>query len=84
MNIIVWIIFGALVGWVASLIMSTNEDQGALKNIVIGIGGALFGGFLANLFGIGGVAGFDAISLLTAITGAIVIIAILKAVQGHA
>lgn len=83
MNIIVWIIFGALAGWIASLIMSTNEEQGAFKNILIGIGGALVGGFLARLFGIGNVDGFDPISLLIAIAGAVIIIAIIKAAQGQ-
>lgn len=79
MNIIIWILFGALVGWVASLIMATNAQQGMIKNIVIGIGGAVLGGFLARLFGLGGVEGFDPISLLIAIAGAIIIIAVLKA-----
>jgi uncharacterized membrane protein YeaQ/YmgE (transglycosylase-associated protein family) len=83
-NIIVWILFGALVGWIASLIMSTNAEQGMVKNILIGIGGALVGGWLARLFGLGSVDGFDAVSLLIAIAGAVMIIAILKAAQHHA
>ncbi len=81
MNIIIWIIFGALVGWIASLIMSTNEEQGAIKNIVIGIGGALLGGWLAQVFGLGSVDGFDGISLLIAIVGAVIIIAVIKAIR---
>jgi uncharacterized membrane protein YeaQ/YmgE (transglycosylase-associated protein family) len=80
-NIIVWILFGALVGWIASLIMSTNHEQGAMQNIIIGIGGALVGGFLAQLLGFGGIDGFDMTSLLLAITGSIIIIAVLKAVR---
>lgn len=82
MNILIWILFGALVGWIASLIMSTDKEQGAFLNILIGIGGAILGGFMAQVFGIGAVDGFDVVSLLTAIVGAITIIAILKAFRG--
>lgn len=84
MNIFVWIFFGALVGWVASLIMSTNGEQGALKNILVGIAGAVLGGWLARILGIGRVDGFDITSLLIAIVGAIMVIAILKAVNKRA
>lgn len=79
MNIVVWIAFGALVGWIASLIMETNEAQGAFANIVIGIAGALFGGFIARTLGLGEVGGFDFMSLLIAITGSVIIIAFLRA-----
>lgn len=84
MNIIVWILFGALAGWIASLIMSTNEEQGMLKNIIIGIGGALVGGFLAQIFGIGSVDGFDGTSLLIAIMGSIIIISLMRLGRSHA
>ena len=43
MNIILWILFGALVGWVASLIMKTDAQQGALMNIIVGVVGAVLG-----------------------------------------
>ena len=46
MSIIMWIIFGALAGWIASIIMKTNAEQGAIGNIIVGILGALIGGFL--------------------------------------
>lgn len=51
MGIILWIIFGALVGWVASLIMKTDARQGAVLNIVIGIIGAVIGGAIMSFFG---------------------------------
>ena len=47
-NILVWIILGALAGWIASMIMGRNAQMGALANIVVGIVGALIGGFLMN------------------------------------
>jgi uncharacterized membrane protein YeaQ/YmgE (transglycosylase-associated protein family) len=49
MGLILWLIFGALVGWLASLINGTNEAQGWIGNIVLGIVGALVGGFLYSL-----------------------------------
>src|SRR6266567_3641448 len=45
-NFILWLLFGALVGWLASLVMRTDAQQGALLNIVVGIVGAMIGGFL--------------------------------------
>ena len=45
-NLVLWLLFGALVGWLASMVMRTDAQQGALLNIVVGIIGALIGGFL--------------------------------------
>src|ERR1051325_2248249 len=53
-NFILWLLFGALVGWLASIVMRTDAQQGALLNIIVGIIGAMLGGFLFNLLGIGG------------------------------
>lgn len=52
MGIIGWLIFGGLVGWIASKIMGTDAQQGILLNIIVGIVGALIGGFVANLLGL--------------------------------
>ena len=52
MDIILWILFGALVGWIASIIMGTDASQGAIANIVVGIVGALLGGFIARALNI--------------------------------
>jgi uncharacterized membrane protein YeaQ/YmgE (transglycosylase-associated protein family) len=46
MNIIIWLVLGALVGWLASIVMNTEAEQGALLNIAVGIVGAVIGGFL--------------------------------------
>jgi uncharacterized membrane protein YeaQ/YmgE (transglycosylase-associated protein family) len=81
MNFLIWIIFGAIVGWVASLIMKTDENQGALANIIVGIIGAVLGGWLFNLFGASGVTGFNIYSFLVALLGAVVLIAIYKAIR---
>lgn len=80
MNIILWIIFGAIVGWLASLIMKTDQSQGAFLNIVVGILGAMIGGFVMNAFGERGVTGFDLYSLLVAVLGAVILLALVRLV----
>ena len=74
MNIFVWIIFGAIAGWIASIITKKNKKMGAIANIVVGIIGAFIGGFIMNLFGAGGVTGFNFYSLFVAIVGAVVLL----------
>jgi len=81
MGIILWIIFGALVGWIASMIMKTDGSQGAFMNIVVGILGAVLGGWLMSFFGETGVTGFNIYSFLVALVGAIVLLAIFRAVR---
>lgn len=78
MGIIIWVIFGGLVGWIASLFMGTNAQQGILLNIIIGIAGATIGGWLASSIGKTGVTGFNFYSFVVAIIGAVVLIAIVK------
>ncbi len=79
MSILIWIIFGALVGWIASAIMGTRE--GLVMDIIFGIVGALLGGWLMSFFGKSGVTGFNLYSFLVAILGAVVLIAIVRAVR---
>ena len=76
-NFILWIIFGALAGWIASQIMHRDAQMGALANIVVGIIGAFLGGFLMNTVGISGTTGFNIWSLLVAIFGAVVLLFVL-------
>jgi uncharacterized membrane protein YeaQ/YmgE (transglycosylase-associated protein family) len=83
MGIILWIIFGALAGWLASMIAGTNEQQGALANIIVGIVGAMIGGFIANLFGFEGVTGFNIWSLLIAVGGAALLLMIVGMFRGN-
>jgi uncharacterized membrane protein YeaQ/YmgE (transglycosylase-associated protein family) len=81
MGIILWIIFGGIVGWVASMVMKTNAQQGIILNIVVGIIGAVLGGWIMSFFGKGGVGGFNLYSFLVALLGAVVLIAIVKAIR---
>ena len=81
MNWLVWIIFGALAGWIASMIMGANKQMGALANIVVGIIGAFLGGWIMSLFGAQGVTGFNLPSILIAIGGAVVLLFIVGLVR---
>lgn len=81
-NIIVWLIVGAIAGWLASIVMKTNRSQGLMEDIIVGILGGFIGGFLLNALGVGGaVTGLNLVSILTAFIGAVVLLAILRAVR---
>ncbi len=77
MDILIWIIFGALAGWIASIIMRKNKKMGAIANIVVGIVGAFIGGYIMEFFGVEVEAGFNFTSLLVAILGAVVLLWVL-------
>jgi len=81
MNFIIWIIVGGILGWLASLVMRTDAQQGMLLNVVVGIVGALLGGWLlAPLFGTGTInqRDFSLSSLLVSFLGAIILLAIVN------
>lgn len=84
MGIILWIIFGALAGWIASKIMGRDASMGALANIIVGIIGAALGGWIsASLLGGQGITGFDIWSLLIAIAGACLLLLIFGGFRRH-
>ena len=81
MNIIIWLVVGGLVGWLASVIMRTDAQQGILLNVVVGIIGALLGGWLISpLVGVSGInqGNFSLPGLLVSLVGAIVLLAIVN------
>lgn len=80
LNLILWIVLGGIAGWIASMMMGTNRQQGTLADIVLGILGAVVGGFLLNLVGFAGATGFNLYSLIVAIVGAVVLIALRRAI----
>lgn len=81
-NFILWLLFGALVGWLASMVMGTNAQQGALLNIVVGIVGAFLGGLIFSALGIGGSSinqgDFSLGALLISFLGAVILLGIVN------
>ncbi len=81
MNFLVFIIFGGIAGWITSVIMKTNDRQHMLGDILLGVLGAVVGGWLFNFFGGVGVTGFNLYSLLVAVIGSIVVIWIVRTIK---
>ena len=82
LGIISWIIFGALAGWVASMIAGTNREQGWIENIIVGIVGAFIGGFLFGLLtGQETYFAWSIGSFVVAVIGAIVLLFILRLIR---
>ncbi len=80
MGFFTWIIFGALVGWVASMIMKKNSSMGLIANIVVGLIGSVLGGWIGTFLGLGKVTSFSISSFLIALLGAVVLLAIVNAI----
>jgi len=80
-GIIAWILFGLIAGVIAKLIMPGRDPGGFIITILLGIVGAIVGGFLGSLLGVGGVSGFNAVSFLTAIGGAILLLFLYRRLQ---
>lgn len=81
MNFIIWIVVGGILGWLASMVMRTDAQQGLLLNIIVGIVGALLGGWLlAPLFGTGTINqnDFSISSLLVSFLGAVILLAVVN------
>ena len=81
MDFIVWIIVGGIAGYIASMIMKTDASQGMIGDIILGIVGAIVGGFVMNFFGQGGVSGFNFYSVIVAIIGSVIVIGISRALS---
>jgi len=84
MNIITWLVVGGLIGWVASMIMRTDAQQGIFLNVVVGIIGAALGGwFLSPLVGASTINqnNFSVPGLLVSLLGAVILLAIVNLVR---
>jgi len=79
-NLIIWLVAGAAVGWVASMVMHTNAQQGTILNIVVGVIGAMIGGFLFGSSTINQNV-FNVTALLVSLVGAVVLLAVVNLVQ---
>jgi len=84
MSFIIWILVGALVGWLASIIMKTNKSQGAILNIIVGIVGALLAGWLISpLLGIPTINQSISLgSIAVSLGGAVILLALVKLLRG--
>jgi uncharacterized membrane protein YeaQ/YmgE (transglycosylase-associated protein family) len=80
MGILVWLIVGGVVGWLASIIMRTDAQQGILLNVVVGIVGALLAGFIVSpMLGIGTInQGISLATFLVSLVGAVILLAIVN------
>ena len=83
MSIIGWIVLGALAGWIGSLLVN-KTGEGLLRDIVLGIVGAVVGGWIFATVGSAGVTGFNLWSLFVAVIGAVVVLVAYHAIVGRA
>lgn len=84
MNIIIWLVVGGLIGWVASMLMRTDAQQGIILNVIVGIVGALLGGwFLSPMLGTGTINNndFSLASLGVSLLGAVILLAIVNLIR---
>jgi uncharacterized membrane protein YeaQ/YmgE (transglycosylase-associated protein family) len=83
MGWLAWLIVGALSGWLASIVMGTNRQQGLLMDIIVGIIGAFIGGILFSLIGAPGTTGFNIWSVFVSFVGAVVLLGLLRMFTGR-
>ena len=84
MNFIIWLVVGGLIGWVASMIMKTDAQQGIILNVVVGIVGSMLGGWLiAPMVGAGTInqGDFSVVGLLVSLVGAVILLAIVNLIR---
>ncbi|HFK4476320.1 TPA: GlsB/YeaQ/YmgE family stress response membrane protein [Citrobacter sedlakii] len=82
MGIIAWIVFGLIAGVIAKLLMPGRDGGGFILTCILGIVGAVVGGWLATMFGIGGsISGFNLHSFLVAVVGAVVVLGVFRLVR---
>ncbi|MEJ4100800.1 GlsB/YeaQ/YmgE family stress response membrane protein [Corynebacterium mastitidis] len=76
-----WIIIGGLAGWIASKIKGTDEQQGLVLNVLVGVAGGLIGGFILNLFGVDVAGGGKIFSFLTCLLGSVILLTIVNKIR---
>jgi uncharacterized membrane protein YeaQ/YmgE (transglycosylase-associated protein family) len=82
MSILAWIVLGLIAGFIASKIVN-HTGQGMLLDIVVGVVGAVVGGYLFTALGAAGITGFNLYSMFVAVIGAVVLLFIVNAVSGR-
>ena len=79
LNLVLWVLFGALAGWIAGQLMGSRN--GLVVNVILGVVGAIVGGFIASLIGFNYAEGFNLVSLLIAVAGACLVIWLARLVR---
>lgn len=82
MSIVAWIVLGLIAGFIASKVMN-NSGEGLILDIVLGVVGAVVGGFVFNMFGAAGVTGFNLWSVVVAAVGAMIVLGVKHALVGR-
>lgn len=82
-DIFFWVIFGAIVGWIASILTGRRSQMGCLTNIVVGVVGAFLGGWIWSFIGTATVTGFNFMSFVVAILGAVALLLVVGFIQGR-
>ena len=82
MGILAWIVLGALAGWITSILLKTNSQQGAIGNIITGIVGALIGGYLGSAFFDLDITGINLTSIILAIGGSLIFALLIGIITG--
>ncbi|HEY0510387.1 MAG TPA: GlsB/YeaQ/YmgE family stress response membrane protein [Thermoanaerobaculia bacterium] len=82
-GILSWIVFGLIAGAIAKFLTPGRDPGGCIVTIIIGIVGALLGGYIATLFGFGGISGFDFRSFVIAVLGSILLLFLWRLISGR-
>jgi len=81
MGVLTWILLGLVVGALAKLFMPGDDPGGIIVTILIGIVGAFLGGFIGSMVGVGSITGFNMMSILLAVVGAVILLVIYRLVK---
>lgn len=82
MNFVIWVIFGAVVGWITNSFI-LHREEGCFTNVILGVAGSIIGGLIFQQFGGQGITGFNLYSIFVSVIGAVVLVAIINLARGR-
>jgi len=82
MILVIWIVFGGIVGWIASMITHNNKGMGIISNIIVGLIGSALGGWIASLIGWGTINKFSIGGMIIAILGTVLLLSVFNLIRG--
>lgn len=83
MYILLWIVFGGIIGWLASILTKNNRKMGIIMNIVVGLIGSAIGGFIADVTGLAPITVFSLWGALFALLGSVILLSLFNLIQGR-